>query len=191
MRSDRILHHVRIVTGSAVLWMLLGFHWAIADQTAEQLPGLFEELQQAVDPVEVRQIETAIWNQWLIPPDEAAGLLMSQITHAMAQRELDLALLLCNQLLDASPDFSEAWNKRATIHYLQGNFEASVSDIRETLALEPRHFGAISGLGLIFIREKNYEAALKAFEQVLAISPGSVSAQSSVERAKALQGKEI
>ena len=116
---------------------------------------------------------------------------MSQVTHAMAQRELDLALLLCNQLLDASPEFSEAWNKRATIHYLQGNFEASVSDIRETLALEPRHFGAISGLGLIFIREKNYEAALKAFEQVLAISPGSVSAQSSVERAKALQGKEI
>ena len=191
MRSDRILHHVRIVTGSAVLWMVLGFHWAIADQTAEQLPGLFEELQQAVDPAEVRQIETAIWNQWLIPPDEAAGLLMSQVTHAMAQRELDLALLLCNQLLDASPEFSEAWNKRATIHYLQGNFEASVADIRETLALEPRHFGAISGLGLIFIREKNYEAALKAFEQVLAISPGSVSAQSSVERAKALQGKEI
>jgi tetratricopeptide (TPR) repeat protein len=116
---------------------------------------------------------------------------MSQVTQAMSAGELDIALKLCNQLVDGAPEYAEAWNKRATIHYLMGNNDASVADIRETLAREPRHFGAISGLGLIFLREKNMQAALDAFEQVLTISPGSPSAQGSVERVRREMGREI
>ena len=84
-------------------------------------------------------------------------------------------------MIDSTPDFAEGWNKRATLHYLLGDNDSSVADIRETLIREPRHFGAISGLGLIFMRQNNFEAALHAFEQVLIISPGSASAKSNVE----------
>lgn len=164
---------------------------AQADQQAEALPELFQQLENTTDPAQARAIEGDIWAQWMIAPDDNASLLMAQISRAMAQRRLDLALRLCNQLIDSAPEFAEAWNRRATIHYLLNNHEASVADIRQTLVLEPRHFGAISGLGLIFLREDNFEAALAAFEQVLAISPGSQSARTNAERLRNRLGQEI
>jgi tetratricopeptide (TPR) repeat protein len=164
---------------------------AKADQTATELPGLFEQLLETSDADEVMALESQIWTLWLEPPTRSSGLLMSQVTQAMSAGELDIALKLCNQLVDGAPEYAEAWNKRATIHYLMGNNDASVADIRETLAREPRHFGAISGLGLIFLREKNLQAALDAFEQVLTISPGSPSARGSVERVRREMGREI
>ena len=80
----------------------------------------------------------------------------------MRGRDLERALSLADELIEAAPEFAEAWNKRATIHYLLGDDDASVLDIRETLAREPRHFGAISGLGLIFLRQGDEAAALEA-----------------------------
>ena len=74
-------------------------------------------------------------------------------------------------MVRAAPDFAEAWNKRATVHYLMGNFEASVADIRRTLALEPRHFGALSGMGLIYDAIGNQTAAMKVWEKALEIHP--------------------
>ncbi|NND90976.1 MAG: tetratricopeptide repeat protein [Granulosicoccus sp.] len=109
---------------------------------------------------------------------------MSQLTQAMSEGELAEALQVASELVTAAPDYAEAWNKRATIHYLMGNYDASVADIRETLLREPRHFGAISGLGLIFLRVNNVPAAVTAFEQVLLITPASVSARVSLEQAK-------
>jgi tetratricopeptide (TPR) repeat protein len=164
---------------------------AKADQTEDQLPDLFDSLQNAADASQAREIENQIWQLWLKAPDEASYLLMSQITRAMSSGQLNIALGLCNQLVDASPEYSEAWNKRATIHYLMGDDDSSVADIRETLSLEPKHFGAISGLGLIFMRQGNHEAALDAFEQVLAISPASTSAKQSIERVRKELGHEI
>jgi tetratricopeptide (TPR) repeat protein len=91
---------------------------------------------------------------------------------------LDEAMVVFNSLLDQAPDFSEAWNKRATIYFLMGDFEKSMQDIQSTLALEPRHFGAISGLGLIFNALERPENALKAFRRVQEIYPLSRSAKS-------------
>lgn len=163
----------------------------LADQRAAELPDLFEQLQSASNSSQARAIESSIWQHWLDSPNESSGLLMSQVNLAMQADRLDVALILSNQLIDSTPAFSEAWNKRATIHYLMGNLRASVADIRETLALEPRHFGAISGLGMIFIKEGNMQAALDAFEQVLLISPKSSSAQQSIEFAEKESGREI
>jgi len=98
---------------------------------------------------------------------------------------------LSNQLIDSAPEFAEAWNKRATIHFLLGQDADSVADIRETVKLEPNHFGAISGLGLIFMRSQNFPAALEAFEKVLQISPASTSAKRSVERVRRELGREV
>lgn len=162
-----------------------------ADQTAPQLPALFDELKAADSNDQASSIEASIWALWLKAPDDASAMAIRQIGEAMAGADLQIALQLSNQLVESHPEFAEAWNKRATLHYMLGNHTQSVLDIRQTLALEPRHFGAISGLGLIFLRERDLEAALSAFEQVLAISPASVSAQRSVERLRQELGREI
>ncbi len=164
---------------------------ALADQTAPELPGLFDQLLDATDDTDVRTLENEIWQHWRTAPDQSSELLMSQIDRAMTAGELKIALNICNQLVDSTPDFAEGWNKRATLHYLLGDNDSSVADIRETLVREPRHFGAISGLGLIFVRQNNFEAALYAFEQVLIISPGSASANSNAERIRNELGTEI
>lgn len=181
----------RLLLISFALLLLCRAALTYADQTAEALPELFDRLAQASTSAESRQVEAQIWQLWLTAPDSNSDYLMSQISQALDGGELDLALHLSNQLVDSAPAYAEAWNKRATIHYLMGANSASVSDIRETLALEPRHFGAISGLGLIFLREQNLQAALEAFEQVLSISPASENALRSVERVRSELGREI
>jgi tetratricopeptide (TPR) repeat protein len=162
-----------------------------SDQNDPALPALFDQLQQSTDGVETRELEARIWTHWLDAPTRSSTLLLTQVELALSEGKLDLALRLCNQLVDGTPEFAEGWNKRATIHYLLGDNDASVADIRETLLREPRHFGAISGLGLIFLRSGNREAALEAFEQVLAISPGSINAKNSVEQLRQQIGREI
>jgi tetratricopeptide (TPR) repeat protein len=175
------------------LMLIVGasLHPVWADQTAKELPALFDQLLIETDPAVVSSIEGRIWQHWLEAPNEKAAFLMSQISRAMSGGDLQIALGICNQLVENEPDFAEAWNKRATIHYLLGNNALSVADIRETVIREPRHFGAISGLGLIFVRQNDLKAALTAFEQVLAISPGSRSAQESAERVREALGREI
>ena len=156
-------------------------HAALADQTAPELPGLFEQLREASDEGDARSLESRIWQHWTTAPDESSEMLMSQISLAMAVEELTIALALCDELVDSAPDFAEGWNRRATLHYMMGDSDSSVADIRETLVREPRHFGAISGLGLIFMRQNNFDAALDAFEQVLIISPASASARINID----------
>lgn len=163
----------------------------LADQTAEELPALFTQLRNEIDSDSSMAIQSQIWQHWLDAPDANSAALLSQVNSAMNAGRLNIALRLSNQLVDSAPNFAEGWNKRATIHYLMRNNADSVADIRETVRLEPRHFGAISGLGMIFLREKNYPAALQAFEQVLEISPASNNAKRSIEHVRREMGREI
>jgi len=163
----------------------------LADQTDSALEPLFEQLQQAKSNSQAKAIEAQIWQLWLDTEDENAAALMSQLTYAMSVGQHQLALKLSNQLIDSNPDFAEAWNKRATIQYLLGNHGLSVADIKQTLLLEPRHFGALSGLGLIFMASGNYNAALDAFNAVLNLSPGSTNARNSVASARSMIGEGI
>ena len=159
------------------------FGEALADQRSEALPALFDSLLHAEDAAAAARIEERIWREWLEAPDAASRMLLGKIDAAMrVRRGLDEALAIADELVETTPAFAEAWNRRATIHYLLGDDDSSVLDIGETLSLEPRHFGAISGLGLIFLRQGDPAAALDAFEQVLTISPASGNARRSVER---------
>lgn len=185
--STRLSAFIAVFAG--LLWLFPA--WVTADQNDPQLESLFESLQQAKSNAETKRIENAIWQIWLDAPDEHASDLLSQVSFAMSQGQNRLALQLSNQLVDSSPEFAEAWNKRATIQYLLGNHGLSVADIKETLLLEPRHFGALSGLGMIFLRSGNYEAALDAFKRVLQISPASENAQGSIARVQSMIGQEI
>jgi len=164
---------------------------SFADQKNPQLEWLFELLKQSQSNADTQVIEAQIWAAWLESPTVNADALMSQLTYGMSIGELQLALRLSNQLVDSNPTFAEAWNKRATIYYMLGEHGKSVADIKETLVLEPRHFGALSGLGAIFMSSGNYEAALDAFKAVLDISPGSDIARDNVARAESLIGEDI
>lgn len=164
---------------------------AQADQTDPELNPLFDKLANAADASEASLIEIQIWQHWLAAPDANSEALMSQVVAAMQTRQLTLGIKLSDQLIDSSPDFAEAWNKRATLHYLVGDVDSSVEDIEQTVKLEPRHFGAISGLGLIFLKRGDYQNALDAFEQVLKISPQSQSTLRSIERVRNKLGDKI
>ncbi len=164
---------------------------SLADQNDSALEPLFEQLQQAKSNSQAKAIEAKIWRIWLTTEDENAAALMSQLTYAMSVGQHELALKLCDQLVDSNPEFAEAWNKRATVQYLLGNHGLSVADIKQTLLLEPRHFGALSGLGLIFMASGNYKAALDAFNAVLKLSPSSSNARNSVASAKSMIGEGI
>lgn len=164
---------------------------AEADQTDPELNPLFDKLANASDASEASLIELQIWQHWLAAPDANSEALMSQVVAAMQTRQLTLGIKLSDQLIDSSPDFAEAWNKRATLHYLVGDVDSSVEDIKQTVKLEPRHFGAISGLGLIFLKRGDYQSALEAFEQVLKISPQSQSTLRSIERVRNKLGDKI
>ena len=136
-----------------------------------RLNTLFDELKQAPDADAAHAIETDIWNLWTVTGQQDKDSLMARGIAAMQSGDFAGALAAFDSLIANAPDFAEAWNKRATVHYLMGHLDASVSDIAKTLTLEPRHFGALSGLGLIYMAIGNDDAAVKAFEKALSIDP--------------------
>lgn len=157
---------------------------ARADQTDVRLGTLFERLAHASDTESAMPVEAEIWRLWLESGNAAVDVLMRRGIAAMAAGELDVAIIIFGQVVIRAPRFAEGWNKRATAHYLNDDLDASVSDIRATLALEPRHFGALSGMGLIFLRTGDARGALSAFEAVLEVHPQSEGAR---ERVQALR----
>lgn len=142
-----------------------------ADQSDERLDELFDRLRTTENPLEAQIIEVQIWRIWIDSERDDMNALMEKGTRAMAQGRLEDAIAIFGRVVTTLPDFAEGWNKRATAHYLNQNYTASVIDIERTLALEPRHFGAISGMGLIFLARRDEAGALRAFEEVLKIHP--------------------
>jgi tetratricopeptide (TPR) repeat protein len=116
-------------------------------------------------------IEQQIWEIWRESDDAVISALMRAGIVAMTREDYPVALERFDRLVKQAPDFAEGWNKRATVRYLMGNFPASVSHIEHTLELEPRHFGALSGLGLIYYAIEEPAAALRSFEAALVIDP--------------------
>jgi len=164
---------------------------AIADQNSKELPELFGKLLKAESPQQAVLIETEIWKQWYERDDENGGKKMTNAIDAMGTGRYTVALSLLDELVDHEADYAEAWNRRATVHYLLGNYNQSLSDIENTLKLEPRHFGAISGIGMIMLKMGQTDKALHAFERVLDISPQNVGATKSVKQLETKLGPSI
>lgn len=153
-----------------------------ADQTDARLDSLFEQLLTTSDGPTLRQIENQIWEIWLQHSNTDVERLMQLGTESLNAQAVSDAMLIFTQLIENFPDYAEAWNKRATLNYLIGELDASEADIMKTLALEPRHFGALSGLGLVYIQRNELSKAKQAFEDLIAIHPHSSNALSNLER---------
>jgi tetratricopeptide (TPR) repeat protein len=152
-----------------------------ADQTEARLGPLFERLKAAPDAAAAKPIEIEIWRIWGEVADPDSRTLLARGTAAMNAGDARTARAAFDLLVAREPGFAEGWNKRATLLYLVGDDPGSVADIRRVLALEPRHFGALSGLGLIHARQDRPEDALRSFEAALAIHPFLPGARASVE----------
>jgi tetratricopeptide (TPR) repeat protein len=144
---------------------------AMATQKDPALDGLFDRLKTVTDPLQARLLIQAIWETWTSSDDPALDSLMAHGLSQMQLRDLDGAVATFTMLIEKAPDFAEAWNKRATVHWMRGDHDASVADIQKTVALEPRHFGAWSGLGMIFEERQQYEPAIRAYEECLKHNP--------------------
>jgi tetratricopeptide (TPR) repeat protein len=116
-------------------------------------------------------VEARIWAIWMATPSDTAALLMARAKVAMDGKNTDVALKLLDAVVKLRPDYAEGWNRRATIYYLQNDYNRSMEDIRQVLTLEPRHFGALAGLGMILQETGDDRHALEAFRKALAINP--------------------
>ncbi len=144
---------------------------ASAGQNDPRLDDLFDALRASSSEFAAEAVEAEIWALWTRAGDREIDRLMAAGMAAMAADRFRLALGAFDKVIERAPDFAEGWNKRATAHYLSGDYHASVADVEQTLALEPRHFGALTGLGLIALELGEDERALDAFEAALDIHP--------------------
>ncbi len=138
---------------------------------AKGLDFLFGALKAAPDEVSAKHVEARIWAIWLHTPSDTAALLMMRAKAAMDAQKLDVALKLLDSIIKLRPDYTEAWNRRATIYYLKNDYGRSLADIQQVLIREPRHFAALAGLGMIMEDVGDDKRALDAFRRALAINP--------------------
>ena len=175
----------------ACLAVLLGLMLATTAGSQTVLDTLFDKLRTATDPSAVQVLEQGIWEQWTMVPEPAHRQLMLRGIAEMQQQELQNAVVTFTKLIETAPQLSEAWNKRATVQWLLGNFPASIADICETVRREPRHFGAYSGLGMIRAQMGEHARAAAAFELAKKWNPHIVGIDAEIARQKAEAGGEI
>src|ERR1700712_821089 len=135
------------------------------------LDFLFGALKAAPDEASARHVEARIWALWMQTPSDTAALLMSRAKAAMDAKQVDVALKLLDSVVRLRPEYVEAWNRRATLYYLQNDYTRSLEDIEQVLSREPRHFGALAGLGMIMQDLGDDKRALDAFRRALAVNP--------------------
>jgi tetratricopeptide (TPR) repeat protein len=135
------------------------------------LDTLFGALKVAPDEASAKAIEDRIWAIWIVSGSDTCDLLMSRVKEATDAKDYDLAIKLLDAIIAIKPDYVEAWNRRATVFYLKQDYGHALADIREVLSREPRHFGALAGLGLILQDMGDDKHALEAFRGALAVDP--------------------
>ena len=169
---------------------LLFFSNVNAEERESELNNLFKQLKNS-EATKAIEIENKIWKIWSIhPSNDRRGYrlteLLAQGSLLMARKELNRAYEIFSQIILADPNWSEAWNKRATVLYLMGRYQESLKDIDEVLKRESRHFGALSGQGLVQTELKNYEKAIKSYQAVQKIYPSIRAAKVMIPHLKKL-----
>jgi len=181
-------HKAIILLGKVMvswLFLLLAVQVALSDGRSsindEELGLLFSQLLEIQSSSEADEITLKIWEIWTNDAQTEFGQsTMLEGVSLMNRNSLVAAEKLFSELIRVSPDYIEAWNKRATVRYMMGQLENSLNDVYVVLSKEPKHFGAMSGLGLIMIQREDFEGALSAYKKLIAIHPFSKDALSLV-----------
>ena len=155
----------------SLFFLLLLSASADADQNDVRLAELFRSLKSTGSVSRASVFESKIWHIWMEHNDPEVESAMFQGVEAMKLQQFEQAFGHFSLLIKIAPDYAEGWNKRATVLYLMGRFEESEADVMRTLELEPRHFGALSGQGLIRIALHDWTGAIYFLESALYINP--------------------
>jgi tetratricopeptide (TPR) repeat protein len=143
----------------------------LAEKRAARLDDLFASLKRESNEVKAARIASLIQAQWQNSGSPTIDLMMGWAAKAMEEKKYSVALDFLDQVVVMKPDYAEGWNRRATLNFLVNDYGRSMADIQKTLALEPRHFGAMAGMAAILKDTGRKEAALQAFERVLTVYP--------------------
>ena len=159
---------------SIITFLFLSITSVKADQNDPRLNNLFKKLNKTENQEEISDIIKNIWDIWYEVDDPKVIEYFEKGIQAMRIRNYPLAVRFFNNLIEEDPNFAEAWNKRATVYFMMGDFDKSMQDIIKTLELEPRHFGALDGMGLIFIHQGQFQQAIDVYDKMLEIFPFSL-----------------
>ena len=152
-----------------------------ADQNDPRLDILFLNVKDSQNEVASSIYITSIWRIWSETNNQNSQQLYDLGNQLLKHRKYEQSLAIFTDLINKEPNFAEGWNKRATLHFLMGNFNESIQDINKTLTLEPRHFGALDGLGQIQFKLNNFYESIQTYEKLLTIVPHSSSAKKMLE----------
>jgi len=153
-----------------------------ADQNSPQLDKLFEDLYKVQDLTQQNQIVSNIWSEWMKIDNPEYQKIMDMIPYFFQTRNYEEAIEALSYVIEQEPSFSEAYNKRATFYFMMGDFENSMKDIESTLALEPRHFGALDGMSRILISYQKFEQAFKVYEEMMSLMPNDITLHMKMDR---------
>ena len=169
---------------------LLSFNSLFADERSIKLDELFNDLKNN-DQYISNKIEQKIWKIWSTHPNNSELTTMLNVgSEFVNNNQLLEAIEIFTKVIELDPSWPEAWNKRATVFYMVGEFEKSQKDIDEVLKLENRHFGALAGQGLVNIKLENYDKAIKSYENVIKIYPSMNSSKIMIKHIKDLIKKQ-
>lgn len=138
---------------------------------AERLDALFADLKKAKSPAVAEGVASRISREWADSGSASVNVMMNWAAAAMESKSYPVAMDFLDQILVLQPDYAEGWNRRATLHFMMDNYAKSMADIEKTLKLEPRHYGALSGMGQIFMALDKKELALRSYERALEVYP--------------------
>ncbi len=170
-----------------ITFLLLISFPANSENKTDELDKLFLKLKKEQNITVASKIESEIWKLWTTHPSEPSLTeLLAEGSYYMSQNQLSSAHEIFSKAIELDPDWAEAWNKRATVLYLMGDYELSQNDINIVLSLEKRHFGALSGQGLVQSALKNYQLAIDSYVEAHKIYPAMKSPIIMIEKLKEL-----
>jgi len=171
-----LMRKIKIIKFIFIVFFLFS-NLSYADQKDGRLNNLFDQLFLSNNNMEASLILSKIWDIWAIAESEKTQIIFNDANQLMERGKFENAIDLFSKVIDESPDFAEGWNKRATVYFLIGDLNKSISDIEETLSLEPRHFGALDGLAEIYLLKDDLLSAAATYKRILEIIPSSKKSQ--------------
>ena len=172
-----------------IFFVCLSTFQLLADQNDKRLNYLFNKLVVAENEQEINKITNQIWKIWHEIDDPKMTRAFETGIQMMNLGYFKRSIEYFDKVINKNPNFAEAWNKRATAHFMMGNFDLSMQDISKTLQLEPRHFGALDGMSLIFIHTNQFEKAIEVYDKMLEIFPNSIGTKLKKENMLSLSTK--